>query len=66
MIDRATWIKRCAARLRAVDGCEPWFADLRAETLSGEQAELYGESGMAWDSPENAADRDVADGLDDE
>ena len=60
-MDRDKWIKRCAARYVAVGGLEPWMAHLHAQTLADDQAELHGQSGMVWASPEDAADEEMAD-----
>lgn len=60
------WIRRCAARYVAVGDVELGMARLYAQTRAVDQAELYGESGAAWVSPEYAADEDMADWDEDE
>ncbi|WP_148237975.1 hypothetical protein [Alicycliphilus denitrificans] len=58
---RDEWIRRCAARYVAAGDVEPVMARLYAQTRADDQAELHGESGAAWISPEDAADEDMAD-----
>lgn len=50
------WITRCARRLVAQSGCTPRWARMEAGNLAAAQAELNWASGLAWQSPEDAAD----------
>lgn len=57
---RDEWVKRCARQLRRRDSSLQWrFALMWAGGIAKDQADLYGESGIAWESPEDAADRKI-------
>ncbi|MFT0138752.1 hypothetical protein ACEK07_21255 [Alcanivoracaceae bacterium MT1] len=54
---RQEWTNRCAQQLWKRDSSRSWQSVLRrAGTLADVQSDLNGASGLAWQSPEDAAD----------
>lgn len=54
---RQEWTNRCARQLRLRKPDLAWrHALMEARGLANDQAELHGASGLAWQSPEDAAD----------
>ena len=54
---RQEWKNRYARRLRKLNPAITWqWAKMEAATAADDQAERYGFSGLAWQSPEDAAD----------
>lgn len=53
---RQEWTNRCAKRLQKNAGLS-WQQALReASTLADRESDTHGASGIAWQSPEDAAD----------
>jgi hypothetical protein len=63
---RTEWINRCASRYIEASGIDAERARDFANTCADQQADLNGASGLAWDSPEDAADEDMSYWEDDE
>lgn len=62
---RQEWTNRFARRLRKLDPAVSWQWAMRyAASAADDQAELHGSSGLAWQSPEDAADEHDALGED--
>lgn len=55
---RAEWIGRYVSRYRQLAGAEGVLDGLTAETAADKQAELHGSSGIAWELPQDVAERD--------
>ena len=56
---RREWTTRFARRCRKLDPAVTWQWAMRyAATAADEQTDLYGASGLAWQSPEDAADEE--------
>jgi hypothetical protein len=58
---RASWVTRCAARIRGLSGLSVAMATREAQTLADGQEQLHGVSALAWQSPEAVAEEQEAD-----
>lgn len=55
---KSEWIRRYVASYRQLSGTESVLDGPAAETAADKQAELHGSSGIAWEPPEDVAERD--------
>ncbi|MGE0769861.1 MAG: hypothetical protein AB7L90_25765 [Hyphomicrobiaceae bacterium] len=65
-MDRREWKKRFTARYKQLTSePPPWLRDA-AIVAANEQEDLHGPSGVAWESPEAAAERIVEEEAEDD
>lgn len=56
-MNRTDWVNRCAKRLLSITG-DRWSHALRdAASLADEQTVRHGASAIAWEGPEDAAEK---------